>query len=467
MIWYIFLLNNFAIQSTFNLFIMKIEMVGSQQFNSRTNLMVKSIIIFFLVIILFALTNAISGLVYERSQNKNKIGNEIASSWGQEQTITGPIIAIPYHKMDQKGINSINGFLYLMPDQLNISGQMDPEIRSRGIYQALLYKSSLNFKSTFNIKSKIKSKVSSEILDYNKATVIIGISDLTGIRNPIMLHCNESQISLVSGTSGSDALSSGVSGYLPSLDQKDSIDIHFSIDLNGYQSLSCIPVGKNTMINLQSSWSSPSFFGQFLPQKREISDKGFNADWQVLEQNRIFNSAFYDSESKIASNGIGVRLIEPVDSYLKNERNIKYALLIICLCFMCYFFIEIFFKIRIHPIQYFLIGASLTIFYLLILSMSEHIGFNLSYFISSAVTIFIIVYYSHSFLKRIRIALIISGILSLLFGYIFIILQLEDYALIAGSIGLFVILAIIMMVTRKINYYDYEAEKIANETKEI
>jgi len=99
--------------------------------------------------------------------------------------------------------------------------------------------------------------------------------------------------------------------------------------------------------------------------------------------------------------------------------------------------------------------------------MSEHIGFNLSYFISSAVTIFIIVYYSHSFLKRIRIALIISGILSLLFGYIFIILQLEDYALIAGSIGLFVILAIIMMVTRKINYYDYEAEKIANETKEI
>ena len=137
MIRYIFLFN---IQSTFNLFIMKIEMVSSQQFNSRTNLMVKSIIIFFLVIILFALTNAISGLVYERSQNKNKIGNEIASSWGQEQTITGPIIAIPYHKMDQKGINSINGFLYLMPDQLNISGQMDPEIRSRGIYQALLYK---------------------------------------------------------------------------------------------------------------------------------------------------------------------------------------------------------------------------------------------------------------------------------------------------------------------------------------
>ena len=235
---------------------------------------------------------------------------------------------------------------------------------------------------------------------------------------------------------------------------------NFNVKLKGSEYINFVPVGKVTDIELSSDWNNPSFDGPFLPDSREIDDDGFTAHWNVLHLNRNYPQAWIGAQHKVKDSAFGVNLLIPVDSYQKSERSIKYAILFIGLTFLVFFFIEIINKKRVHPIQYILVGLALCLFYTLLLSISEHTSFNIAYGISTLLTIGLISTYTKTVLKSNALTGLMGGILIILYLFIFIIIQLQDYALLMGSIGLFIILGLVMYFSRKIDWY-----QINNETK--
>src|SRR3989339_596146 len=243
--------------------------------------------------------------------------------------------------------------------------------------------------------------------------------------------------------------------------------------LNGSRDLEFVPIGRTTEVRLASTWTDPSFQGSFLPNKYNLNENGFSADWKILEINRNFpqsflgtmtldegtNTAFNKYEEAIQVGGVqsssfGVRLLVVADEYQKTVRALKYAIMILSLTFLILFFFEAINKKRVHALQYILIGLALSLFYVLLLSIAEHLGFDLAYWISVVATLGLIMFYSKSVFAAWRPAMIESLILFFIYSFIFVILQLKDYALLVGSVGLFVILAVVMYVSRKIDWYN-------------
>ena len=206
-------------------------------------------------------------------------------------------------------------------------------------------------------------------------------------------------------------------------------------------------------MNISSSWDTPSFIGSFLPADRNIEADGFQANWKIFHLNREYPQQWTDGEFNLGSSAFGTRLMFPVDHYQKSTRSVKYAIMFIALTFIIFFLCEILSKIRIHPIQYLLVGIGLVIFYTLLLSFSEHINFELAYGISTMAIVGLITFYSRSVLGSYKLALVVGGALTSLYVYLFFTLQMEDYSLLLGSLGLFVILALIMYLSRNINWY--------------
>ena len=263
----------------------------------------------------------------------------------------------------------------------------------------------------------------------------------------------------------------------------------FSIDLalKGSQLLYFIPTGQETNVKMTSNWQNPSFDGAFLPTSPAIINaKGFEAQWKVLHLNRNFpqswlgNNYFVGSNPQdanattdynayaspeinadgvtkglndISTSAFGVNLLLPIDGYAQSTRAVKYAVLFIGLTFLVFYFLELLNNISVHPFQYLLIGLGLCIFYILLISISEHLDFDLGYFIASAMTIGLIAWYANSILKQGKLATLVGGTLVVLYGFIFVIIQLQDYALLVGGLGLFAILALVMYFSRKINWY--------------
>jgi inner membrane protein len=233
--------------------------------------------------------------------------------------------------------------------------------------------------------------------------------------------------------------------------------------VNGIDDLSFLPVGKTTTVNVKSKWNNPNFNGAYLPATRNISEDGFNADWKISYFNRSFPQNWEGSTQQISSSAFGVKLLMPVDEYQKTMRTSKYGLMIIVLTFLSFFMIELFSKRAIHPIQYLLVGFALILFYSLLLSISEYLSFDYSYLISSLLVISLIGLYVKSIYNSIKIGSMIFGALIIFYGFMYIILQLQDYSLIAGNIALFTLLGLIMYLTRKFNWFDI----LSNKTKNI
>ena len=214
-----------------------------------------------------------------------------------------------------------------------------------------------------------------------------------------------------------------------------------------------VPVGKTTTVKLDGQWSDPSFDGEFLPAAREISEEGFSASWKVLHFNRPFAQQWTDNNQELSGADFGVKLLIPVDQYQKSIRTSKYGVLIILLTFIALFLVEITQKVRIHPFQYILIGAALIIYYTLLLSVSEHVGYNLAYVVSSIATVTLISAYATTFLPNKGLIILFSLLLVIFYSFIFIIILQQDFSLLLGSIGLFVIIGLLMYFSRRISWY--------------
>ncbi|QHT69445.1 cell envelope integrity protein CreD [Rhodocytophaga rosea] len=460
-----------------------------ERFNNwaRTSITLKLISIGILILILLIPSSMLTSLIYERERYRDDAIDEVSGKWGDSQTIGGPVLTIPYEVVleDAKGkVSTITEYAHFLPEDLVINGRIQPEVRKRGIYEVVLYNTQLEAKGHFSYPKYGELKIPKEKLQLQDAFISIGIPDMRGIKEKVALQWNDSTYYFNPGIVTKDVFASGISLPL-NLDEKDKYTFSFKLNLNGSKDLHFLPVGKETTVNLHSNWNNPSFIGAFLPDNRQVNTDGFTAQWKVLHLNRNFSQQWkgtsanfktqpnrnneYEeytdyavtsvSSSDVESAAFGVKLLLPIDEYQKTMRSAKYNIMFIFITFLAFFFVEVLNKKRIHPIQYLLVGFAITLFYILLLSISEHVGFNLAYLISCICILLLITFYAKSVLKSNKLTYLVSGILVVLYGFFYSLLQLQDYALLLGSIGLLLILAVVMYLSKDIDWYNINAVK--------
>lgn len=434
----------------------------------KTNIYFKIGAIIIIVLLLLIPTSMIKGLIREREITQRKAIYEVSSKWGEEQTLTGPFITIPYNRYIKQyskkdSVNEIikvKDYIHFLPSNLLISGEINPERRYRGIYEIVVYNSVLSISGTFDKLNFADFDIPFKDIQFDKATLSLGISDLRGIEQQVSLDWNSELFSFNSGTISNDIIESGINTKI-SIINNDSASYQFilKLDLKGSQKLYFIPVGEISDVTINSEWNNPSFNGAFLPDTRTVNASGFIANWNILHLNRNFPQKWIGSINNINESAFGIDLLLPVDSYQKSMRSIKYALLFIVFTFIVFFFVEVMQKVFIHPVQYILVGIALVVFYTLLLSISEHLNYNLAFVISTISTLLLIIGYVKAILKSNQLTFMIGGILAILYTFIFVIIQLQDYALLIGSIGIFIILGLVMYISRRIDWYNLNLEE--------
>ncbi|MEO1050860.1 MAG: cell envelope integrity protein CreD [Bacteroidota bacterium] len=440
-----------------------------EQINQRvkSSITLKLVSIAVLTLLLLIPATMIKSLITERELYRDDATVDITSRWGGSQSVAGPILTVPYRTFTQRHngevLESIK-YAHFLPKQLEISGQMDPQIRKRNIYEVVLYGAYLNFQGQFEQPDFSNWKIDPAAILWEDAFLSFGISDMSGIKKYIDLNWSNQKRRFEPGLTVREVVRSGVTTRVPV--NNDSIpstyNFQFNVELNGSELLSFIPLGQETSVKMRSTWKDPSFGGAFLPDKPETSADGFYAEWNLLDLNRDYPQQWLGSTAEINDSAFGVELILPVDEYQKNMRSAKYALLVIALTFLVFFLVELLNKKRFHPIQYVMVGLAITLFYALLLSMTEHLGFNLAYMASAAmITVLVGFYASYMFKSKVLTGLL-SMFMVLIYAFIFIILQMQDFSLLVGSLGLFVALAVTMYLSRNIDWYQIGKKQVSN-----
>lgn len=398
----------------------------------------------------------VSNLVQEREARRKEVEKDVSQKWAAPQTVSGPYLYVPYIKQvkDVNGKPSeIVGDFFILPEQLSITGNIDTEERKRSIYKVLLYKTQVAGTGSFQLQ--IPKGINAEEIQWKDIKLCVGISDFKGIEKEIKVNFKDNQLSLLPGLPSTNIDSNGLSVNiaLSASDLGTSIPFTTTLALRGSAQLHFMPLAGNSQFNLRSKWLSPSFDGNTIPTSRKVDKTGFFANWSFNKANLPFNTLVTDAKTINASLAFGVSLLQPGDQYAQTDRCSKYAILLIGLSFALFFIMEIMQNKPVHPVQYVLVGLALIIFYTLLLSISEIASFDLAYFVAASATILLITVYVHSHFQQAKTAAYFTVLLSLLYGFIFILLRLEDTALLVGSIGLFIILAIVMYASRRINWY--------------
>jgi len=422
----------------------------------KGKLFLKAVIIFIMALGLWIPTFFVKEVIHEREGRQREAIADISSKWADEQTITGPILRIPYFEdaKDEKG-NAvlIKRNAFFLANETDVSATIIPEKRHRGIYQVVVYRSSISISGKFNPLRWENLKIPGERIVWNEAALLFHITDnLKGVNDDIYVSWDGADTIFNPQQAGESAMKDALSAAV-SFSQNDAAKPHafrMQFALNGSEKLLFSASARESRITMKSEWPDPSFTGIKLPDVRQVSDSGFTAQWKFL--NRAVPMVWKDYVYDLSEASFGADLIIPVDGYDKTERSIKYALLCIILTFAAFFLIESIYKKPLHLIQYGLAGLALVLFYTLLLSISEYLGFNTAYLISGAATIGLVTWFVGSIMKSPKLGVFIGFVLMVVYGYIFSIIQLQDYALLMGSIGLFVALGIIMYFSRKLQW---------------
>lgn len=419
----------------------------------KSKLLIKGLLIGAMALLLLIPAYFVKNLIEEREARQKEAFTEVSSKWAGKQTITGPVLVLPY--MDNMyGANfattPVRKVAYILPDKLNIQSEVNPEKKYRGIYQVMLYSSDIKVNGKFNALPLEQLKINPTHVIWSEAYICVGISDAQGLKEEIKLGWNDSSVVLAPSTV-SNALMREAFTAPVNVEAGKEMSFSTTIKINGSGQLLFTPVGKETTVALSSSWPDPSFTGGQLPDHR-ISDTGFVATWKSLSHTHSFPQAWKDDSYDLQSASFGTDLFIPVNGYQKTMRSIKYAILCILLTFAAFFIIETVNKKSVHPFQYALIGLALILFYTLLLSFSEYTGFNIAYIIASVATVGLIGWFVKGILQSSKPVSVLSVVLVLLYSYVFTILQLQDYSLLLGSIGLFLTLAVIMHFSKKIQW---------------
>lgn len=415
----------------------------------------KLLLIGILTLLLLIPSSWIQSLITERQYRQDEATTEIAEKWSGTQVIESPVMQLSYINPSKKDeIQTV----YILPEDLTINSQVNPEILHRGIFDAVVYNTNVRIQGKFSELELKKSGILPENILWDKVKIIAGVSDFKGlVSNPsIKVEAEnyeaEPDFSPENIFSNSLAIQTNLSS-----NKKTAVSFNYNMNLRGSAELNFMHLGKNTTVNVKGNWNNPSFDGNYLPEKRTISEKEFSSTWKMSNFNRPFPQQWLGKNNNVNQQNkdkatFGVKFLLPVDQYQKTMRSAKYAILIILLSFIALFFIELLNKVKVHLLQYVLIGAAMIIYYSLLLSFTEQIGFTLAYLIASAATIILVSTFISAFLKNKKAALVFALVLGIFYTFIYVIIQLQDLALLFGSIGLFITVACLMYFSVKINW---------------
>ena len=414
--------------------------------------------------------NMISGLVQERQQIHHQAIAEMSATSTTAQQIIGPVLVIPCretYKVDYQDQSSHSlqrrdatrdCTRYALPTKLSIKGALDGDIRSRGIHNALFYTSDLAVQAQFAVPERFGSGAAESSVVLGSARLAVGVRDTRGILNVPSLLIEKRKIEFAPGTA-LPVLGNGIHAELGEVLAKQVIDVAFAVQLRGLEELRVVPLGRQTEVRLSSHWPHPSFIGRFLPTTRQISARGFEAQWSTSQfstgLDEIFSRHFVDTSRTVEIDDVafGVTLMDPVNLYTQTDRATKYAFLFVALTFIALLGTELARGLQLHPMHYTLVGVALAMFFLLLLSLAEHIGFDWAYAFAAASCITLLGYYLRHTLHSFAIGAGFVLTLSTLYGLLYGLLDCEDYALLAGSVFVFAVLAVLMVVTRKVDWF--------------
>ncbi|GAC1370016.1 MAG: cell envelope integrity protein CreD [Hymenobacter sp.] len=452
-----------------------------------------------LLLLLLIPSSMVQELITERAENRDAATAEISSQWGGAQLVLGPVLVLPYtaRVTDEKGnVSETTRYLSLLPDTLATTGALAPERRHRGIYEAVVYRAGLHVQGTFQAPPLADLGVPAARVRWAEAFVAVGISDMKGIRNGLTLRWDGQTHGFEPGVPAADVLpfgtapaltnvaiehaharhqgneaeagaqaqaANGLNALVPLPDEAALARRHtfaFDLDLNGSTGLLLAPLGRQTTLHLRAPWADPSFIGAFLPTHRAVDSHQFTADWRVLHLNRNYAQHWRTDGDRpnVDASTFGVRLLVPVNEYQKTMRAAKYALLPLTLTFLVFFFVEVLNRRRIHPFQYILVGLALVIFYVLLLALSEQMPFDAAYGLSALVIVGLVTAYAAASFRQHRLTAATAGVLALVYSFLFVVLQVQDYALLVGSLGLVVVLAAVMFLSRNVDWYQPAGE---------
>lgn len=403
----------------------------------------------------------VQGLISEREGYQSQVIDDVSNQWSTDQLVQGPVLAIPYKKPvstngDDRSKPTATGTLYILPQNLQIKADVKTKLLHKGIYDVTVYNSIINVGGAFDQSALNTLGINPADILYEKARLIFSISDLKGLKNNPAVKIDGQSYSPEPVTDANGPFRNGLGINFP-LQQGKDFTFNYQLDIKGTNNISFTHLGKITDVEINSDWANPIFNGRYLPDQRTVTDKGFHAKWHLLYYNRPFPQQWADRDSLLTGTKLnevvfGVKMQLAVDQYRKITRTAKYATLIILLTFVSLFLTELIRKQRIHLFNYILIGAAMVVYYTLLLSFSEQMGYNLAYLVSSVATVALIAVFTASLLKNKAAAALFAFILSVFYGFIFIIIQLEELSLLVGSIALFVIVATLMYFSRKINW---------------
>lgn len=409
----------------------------------RERIGIKLCIVSLLCILLLIPWLFIRGMITERGYTESEAENEVYEKWGMAQCVKGPTIKV-YTGKDSTSFS-------LLPETLDITGDVRTRILSRGIYDFTVFDADLTLAGTFSLPPTLTDGQRS-LLARGGWRMTLDLSSLKGLTdNPV--------ITIGGRTLTPQEVSNEGSRLLWRVDvapllADGKLDYEVRLPLRGSHGLDFVPMGNTTTVRMHSDCATPSFGGEFLPTERSVTADGFDAEWRVLSLNRSFSQVVPKGDwHSMDRSAFGVELRRPVEQYLQNERAVKYAFLVVLLTFAVVFFVETRRSRPIHPVQYLLIGIAIMLFYTLLLSFSEHLSFLVAYLIASLMTVAMLSLYLGSIMRDRKVGLIIGGLLAVLYAFIFILLQIESYALLVGSVGLFAVLAVAMSASRKIEWY--------------
>ena len=405
----------------------------------------------------------------DREQTAAGATQDIAAGWGSTQTLAGPVLLLPYTTTDQETVNGANVGIdtthrhvaVLLPEDLAVKASTSEGTRARGIFQVPVYRANILMHATFD-KAAMAALLPTDAKPlWAEASLSLIVSDAHGLADNVVLVVNGKPLSAVPGSGLSN--STGVQVPL-ALAGPANLTLDTNFLLRGSREFSIAPLGRRTTASIDSTWASPSFFGTFLPTDRKVDANGFTASWIVPYLARGFGQSFENSDQLaqlLRAPAFGARFYQPVDHYQLVERALKYAILFIALAFLVFFVVETVSPRQLHVVHYALVGAAQALFYLLLLSFSEHIGFAAAYLVAAGATVVLTTLYAVSALADTLRAGLLGAVLTGLYGLLYVILNAEDYALLIGSSLLFGALAATMYVTRKVDWFQLTGREVA------
>ena len=411
----------------------------------------RMIMVSLLTLFLLIPLSYVGNLITERSLRQQEVISETSKKWGESVYFYGPIVRIPYKDVLTQKTN----FAYFFPEELNNSTKTTiAEPLQRSIYKSNVFKTEMQFTGNYSSPDFSSKNIPNENIYWNRASIIIKTCNLQSLKDEVKINFGNTNFTFepVHLSSSNDSIESLETSLFDYNLIKNNSNFKVNFNCNGSKQIKIIPIGKTTIAKMTSNWNSPNFNGNQIPISKTITTNGFTANWKILHFNRPFAQHHFENLPDLKNYGFAVDFITPVDDYQQNERAAKYGFLVIGLTFLIFFLIQSISKINIHIFQYSMIGLALVMFYTLLISITEHSSFSFAYAIAGSSVVVLISLYSISILKNRKFPAFIGISLTTLYLFIYVIIQLEDYALLVGSIGLFLILSAVMYFSRKIDW---------------